>query len=164
MAMVRLFFLIRLIAPCKGIQDSPGFWIPLTSYIYDVAISDLDDTIYLLVTQMMSPRISSPEKFEVQVFNETLDFQLRFPVGKGSGFNRLTVSGSKVFILKERKVVDLYHARNGSYVGSFGEAIIESVQEITASKDGRVMVLDSDQSCHLFNVDALHLTNFSVNI
>ena len=28
MAMVRLFFLIRLIAPCKGIQDSPGFWIP----------------------------------------------------------------------------------------------------------------------------------------
>ena len=26
--MVRLFFLIRLIAPCKGIQDSPGFWIP----------------------------------------------------------------------------------------------------------------------------------------
>ena len=87
-----------------------------TSYIYDVAISDVDDTIYLLVTQLMSPRISSPEKFEVQVFNETLDFQLRFPVGKGSGFNRLTVSGSKVFILKEHKVVYLYHSRNGSYV------------------------------------------------
>ena len=64
-----------------------------TSYIYDVAISDVDDTIYLLVTQLMSPRISSPEKFEVQVFNETLDFQLRFPVGKGSDFNRLTFSG-----------------------------------------------------------------------
>ena len=106
----------------------------------------MDDTIYLLVTQLMSPRISSPEKFEVQVFNETLVFQLRFPVGKGSGFNTLTFSGSKVFILKEHKVVYLYHARNGSYVGSFGEAIIESVQEITASKDGRVMVLDSDQS------------------
>ena len=44
------------------------------------------------------------------------------------------------------------------------EAIIESAQEITASKDGRVMVLDSDQSCHLFNVDGLHLANFSVNI
>ena len=71
-----------------------------TWYIYDVAISDVDDTIYLLVTQLMSLRISSPEKFEVQVFNETLDFQLRFPVGKGSGFNRLTFSGSKVFILK----------------------------------------------------------------
>ena len=28
MAMVCLFFLIRLIAPCKGIQDNPGFWIP----------------------------------------------------------------------------------------------------------------------------------------
>ena len=26
------------------------------------------------------------------------------------------------------------------------------------------MVLDSDQSCHLFNVDGLHLANFSVNI
>ena len=64
-----------------------------TSYIYDVAFSDVDDTIYLLVTQLMSPRISSPEKFEVQVFNETLDFQLRFPVGKGSDFNRLTFSG-----------------------------------------------------------------------
>ena len=88
-----------------------------TSYIYDVAISDVDDTsIYLLVTPLMSPRISSPEKFEVQVLNETLDFLLRFPVGKGSGFNRLTFSGSKVFILKERKVVDLYHATNGSYV------------------------------------------------
>ena len=61
-------------------------------------------------------------------------------------------------------MVYLYHARNGSYVGSFGEAIIESAQEITASKDGRVMVLDSDQSCHLFNVDGLHLANFSVNI
>ena len=91
-----------------------------TSYIY-VAISEVDDTIYLLVTQLMSPRISSPEKFEVQVLNETLDFQLKFPVGKGSGFNRLTVSGRKVFMLKERKVVDLYHARNGSYVGSFSE-------------------------------------------
>ena len=61
-------------------------------------------------------------------------------------------------------MVDLYHARSGSYVGSFGEAIIESAREITASKDGRVMVLDSDQSCHLFNVDGLHLANFSVNI
>ena len=65
-----------------------------TSYIYDVAISDVDDTIYLLVTQLMSPRISSPEKFEVQVFNETLVFQLRFPVAKGSDFNRLTFNGS----------------------------------------------------------------------
>ena len=44
------------------------------------------------------------------------------------------------------------------------EAIIESAQEITASKDGRVMVLDSGQSCHLFNVDGLHLAKFSVNI
>ena len=80
-----------------------------TSYIYDLAraISDVDNTIYLLVTQLMSPRISSPEKFEVQVFNETLDFQLRFSVGKGSSFKRMTVSGSKVFILKEHKVVDL---------------------------------------------------------
>ena len=60
-------------------------------------------------------------------------------------------------------MVDLYHARNGSYVGSFSEGIIESAEEITASKDGRVMVLDSDQSCHLFNVDGLHLANFSVN-
>ena len=135
-----------------------------TSYIYDLAISDVDNTIYLLVTQFMSSRISSPENFEVQVFNESLDFPLRFSVGKGSGFNRMTVSGSKVFILKEHKVVDLYHARNGSYVGSFSEGIIESAQEITASKDGRVMVLDSDQSCHLFNVDGLHLANFSVNI
>ena len=84
-----------------------------TSYIYDVAISDVDDTIYLLVTQLMSPRISSPEKFEVQVFNETLDFQLRFPVGKGSDFNRLTVSSNKVFILKEHKVVDPYHGKMG---------------------------------------------------
>ena len=25
-------------------------------------------------------------------------------------------------------------------------------------------MLDSDQSCHLFNVDGLHLANFSVNI
>ena len=125
----------------------------------------MDDTsIYLLVTPLMSPRISSPEKFEVQVFNETLDFQLRFPVGKGTGFNRLTVSGSKVFILKEHKVICLYHSRNGSYVRSFGKGIIASAQEITASKDGRVMVLDSDQSCHLFNVDGQHLANFSVNI
>ena len=61
-------------------------------------------------------------------------------------------------------MVDLYHERSGSYVGSFGEAIIESAREITASKDGRVMVLDSDQSCHLFNVDGLHPANFSVNI
>ena len=44
------------------------------------------------------------------------------------------------------------------------EAIIESAQQITASKDGRVMVLDSGQSCHLFNVDGLHLAKFSVNI
>ena len=49
----------------------------------------------------------------MEVFNETLGFQLRFPVGKGSGFNRITFSGSKVFILKERKVFDLCHARNG---------------------------------------------------
>ena len=81
----------------------------------------------------MSTRISSPEKFEVHVFNETLDFQLRFPVGKGTGFNRMTVSGSKVFILKEHKVVYLYHARIGSYGGSLDERIIDSAEEITAS-------------------------------
>ena len=33
MTMVSLFFLIRLIAPRKGIQDSLGFWIPRRGFL-----------------------------------------------------------------------------------------------------------------------------------
>ena len=58
----------------------------------------------------------------------------------------------------------MIYAMQGTVAMLVREGIIESAQEITASKDGRVMVLDSDQSCHLFNVDGLHLANFSVNI
>ena len=119
-----------------------------TSYIYDVAISDVDDTIYLLVTQLMSPRISSPEKFEMQVFNETLDFQLKFLLGKGSGFNRLTFSGSKVFILKERKVFDLCHARNGR--GAFMHNLSR----------GRAMMISLFFSFHFFEAPPDHLRVF----
>ena len=119
-----------------------------TSYIYDVAISDVDDTIYLLVTQLMSPRISSPEKFEVQVFNETLDFQLKFLLGKGNGFNRLTFSGSKVFILKERKVFDLCHARNGR--GAFMHNLSR----------GWAMMISLFFSFHFFEAPPDHLRGF----
>ena len=119
-----------------------------TSYIYDVAISDVDDTIYLLVTQLMSPRISSPEKFEVQVFNETLDFQLKFLLGKGSGFNRLTFNGSKVFILKERKVFDLCHARNGR--GAFMHNLSR----------GWAMMISLFFSFHFFEAPPDHLRGF----
>ena len=94
-----------------------------------------------------------------------LTFSLGFLLGKGAVSTEWPSAVARCSYWRNIKwLIFWYYARNGSYVGSFCEGIIKSAQEITASKDGRVMVLDSDQSCHLFNVDGLHLANFSVNI
>lgn len=108
----------------------------------DVATSSMENKIFVL------------EEWKVQVFNNSANLELMFPVERGSLSARLAVTCSKVVVLRDYKVVDVYHAQNGGYVRSFGEGIIESASGVTASNDGCVMVMDSGRHCvHLFSVE-----------
>lgn len=96
------------------------------------------------------------EEWKVQVFNNTANLEPTFPVQRGSLSARLTVICSKVVVLRDHKVVDVYHEQSGGYVRSFGEGIIKSASGITAFNDDCVMVMasNSGQHCvHLFSVE-----------
>ena len=123
--------------------------------IWDVATSREDDKIYLLV-KLKRP---GAEEWEVQVFNKNADLQLnlqhKFPVRRGSSDKRLTVSSGKILLLTN-DVVHV-HEPSGGLVCTFGEGVFKEASEasdITATCDGRVMIVDSrDDSFYLFDVE-----------
>ena len=139
--------------------------------ILDVATADEDDRIYLLVG-LKKPGAGKWES-EVQVFNKTGDLQHKFPVRRG-GWGRLTVTSGKQRgkillltgddddLLLRRDVVDI-HEPSGEFVCSFGGGVFKAATDITATCDGRVMIVDSrDDSLYIFDVEGHQLGKFNI--
>ena len=131
-------------------------------YILDVATADEDDRIYLLV-RLEKPGAEEWEK-EVQVFNKTGDLQHKFPVRRGVW--RLTVTSGKKrgkILLLTRDLVDVYQEPSGEFVCSFGGGVFKSATDITATCDGRVMIVDwGDDSLYIFDVEGHQLGKFNI--
>ena len=128
--------------------------------ILDVATAGEDDRIYLLV------RLRKKWEKEVQVFNKTGDLQHKFPVRRGGwGWGRLTVTSGKKrgkILLLGRHVVDI-HEPSGEFVCSFGGGVFKNARDITATCDGRVMIVDSgDDSLYIFDVEGHQLGKFNI--
>ena len=136
--------------------------------IRNVATAGEDDNIYLLV-ELKKPGAEKWES-EVQVFNKTADLQHKFPVRRG-GWDRLTViSGKqrgKIILLTHdyatyADVVHVYEP-SGEFVSSFGGGVFKSARDITATCDGRVMILDrDDDSLYIFDVEGHQLGKFNI--
>ena len=130
--------------------------------ILDVATAGEDDKIYLLVG-LKKPGAEKWER-EVQVFNKTADLQHKFPV-RSWYWGRLAVSsgkqGGKILLLTDDVVY--VHEPSGEFVSSFGGGVFKNATDITATCDGRVMILDSrDDSFHLFDVEGHQLGKFNI--
>ena len=138
--------------------------------VLDVAIADEDDQICLLVVLHKPEKWESELRSEVQVFNKTADLQHKFPVRRG-GWDRLTViSGKqrgKIILLTHdyatyADVVHVYEP-SGEFVSSFGGGVFKSARDITATCDGRVMILDrDDDSLYIFDVEGHQLGKFNI--
>ncbi|KAM7431224.1 hypothetical protein ABFA07_018169 [Porites harrisoni] len=131
--------------------------------IFDVATAGEDDRIYLLV-ELLKPGAEEWKK-EVQVFNKTGDLQHKFPVRRGIWGDRLTVSSCKQrgkILLLTDNVVDI-HEPSGEFVCSFGGGVFKCPADITATCDGRVMIVDwGDDSLYIFDVEGHQLGKFNI--
>ena len=135
--------------------------------ILDVATAGEDDKIYLLIG-LIKPWAEEWEK-EVQVFNKSADrnpdLQHKFPVRSGD-WGRLTVSSGKqrgkILLLSAGNVV-LVHEPSGEFVCSFGGGVFKDATDITATCDGRVMIVDSiDDSLYIFDVEGHQHGKFNI--
>ena len=132
--------------------------------IWDVATAGEDDKIYLVV-RLKKPGAEKWEwEREVQVFNKNADLQHKFPVRRG-GWGTLTVSSCKKrgkILLLTRDVVDI-HEPSGEFVCSFGGGVFKNAGDITATCDGRVMIVDwGDDSLYIFDVEGHQLGKFNI--
>ena len=131
--------------------------------ILDVATAGEDDRIYLLV-RLEKPGAEEWEN-EVQVFNKTGDLQHKFPVRRGD-WGRLTVTSGKQrgkILLLTDDVVDVYQEPSGEFVCSFGGGVFKDARDITATCDGRVMIVDwGDDSLYIFDVEGHQLGKFNI--
>ena len=136
--------------------------------ILDVATAGEDDKIHLLVG--LDKR--GPEwEWEVQVFNKTADLQRKFPVRRRGWGGRLTVSSGKqrgkILLLADDPwtgtIVDVYQEATGEFVCSFGGGVLKRAKDITATCDGRVMIVDQDDdSLYIFDVEGHQLGKFNI--
>ena len=133
-----------------------------TVIIWSVATSDMDDSIYLLVNVELKG--NKNEKSEVQVFNKAAELQHKFPVRMVWLWrNRLRVTRNKVLMLSDN-VVDV-HELSGEFVCRFGEELRMHALDITATCDGRIMIVDPQDSCvHLFTEEGQQLAKFNISI
>ena len=130
--------------------------------ILDVATAGEDDKIYLVV--ILKKPGAEEWKNEVQVFNKTGDLQHKFPVRRGGW--RLTVTSGKkrgkILLLTGDVVVDI-HEPSGEFVCSFGGGVFKIATDITATCDGRVMIVDGgDHSFYIFDVEGHQLGKFNI--
>ena len=131
--------------------------------IWDVATAGEDDKIYLLVS-LKKPGAKEWER-EVQVYNKTADLQHKFPVRRGGWSFRLTVSSGKQRgkILLLAGQVGHVHEPSGEFVCSFGGGVFKYATDITATCDGRVMIVDrDDDSLYIFDVEGHQLGKFNI--
>ena len=129
--------------------------------ILDVATAAEDDKIYLLVG-LKEPGAKIWER-EVQVFHKTADLEHKFPVRRGDW--RLTLSSGKQrgkILLLAGNCVHV-HEPSGEFVCSFGGGVFKRATDITATCDGRVIIVDSnDDSLHIFDVEGHQLGKFNI--
>ena len=136
--------------------------------ILDVATAGEDDRIYLLVG-LRKPWAKKWER-EVQVFNKTADLQHKFSVRR-EYWTRLTVSRGKqrgkILLLApcslEGNVVHVHEEPTGEFVCSFAGGVFKDARDITATCDGRVMIVDQfDDSLYIFDVMGNQLGKFNI--
>ena len=128
--------------------------------IWDVATSQVDDKIYLLVARVAANGLD--KKTEVQVFHKTAELQYKFPVRIGLR-GRLSVSRNKVLMLTAN-VVDV-HELSGEFVCTFGEGVFKDATDISVTCDGRVMIVDAGDSCaRLLTEEGQQLAKFNVSM
>ena len=136
-------------------------------YILDVATAGEDVELYLLI----KVKKTGAEKWEseVQVFNETADLQHKFPVRRSGNWtwgDRLTVSSGKQrgkILLLARNDVHVYEKPSGEFVCSFGGGVFKIARDITATCDGRVLIVDQgDDSLYIFDVEGHQLGKFNI--
>ena len=101
----------------------------------------------------------------MQVFNKTGDLQHKFPARR-EYWDRLTVTSGKqrgkILLLKGR-FVDVYREPSGEFVCSFGGGVFKYARDITATCDGRVMIVDlHDDSLYIFDVEGHQLGKFNI--
>ena len=124
--------------------------------IRDVA-TDNKDNIYVLVRCW---KMTAGEEFVVYEFSNTADLHHKFPV-RGEDRGRLRVTNSKVLVMSWSSV-DVYDT-DGLFVRSVGEGTLKKAWDITAANDGRVMLMEYDDSCvHIFSEDGAHLDKFKL--
>ena len=135
--------------------------------ICDVATAGEDDKIYLLVG-LRKPGAGKwwAVQLEVQVFNRTADLQHKFPMRREGWGSSLTVSSGKQrgkILLLEDNVVHVYEEPGGESVCSFGGGVFKNATDITATCDGRVMIVDHDDgSLYIFDVEGQQLGKFNI--
>ena len=132
--------------------------------ILDVATAGEDERIYLLV-RLKKPGAEEWER-EVQVFNKTADLQHKFDVRSWEWRDKLTVSSGKqrgkILLFTCDDVVDVHEPR-GKLVCSFGRGVFKDATDITATCDGRVMIVDrDDDSLYIFDVEGHQLGKFNI--
>ena len=135
--------------------------------ILDVATAGEDEKIYLLV-DLKKPGAEEWER-EVQIFNMTDDLQHKFPVRRGD-WGRLTVSSGKqrgkILLLTDDVLTGVFvdiHESSGEFVCSFGGGVFKGATDITATCDGRVMIVDwGDDSLYIFDVEGHQLGKFNI--
>lgn len=131
--------------------------------ILDVA-TDVDSNTYVLVG-LKKPKGEAGYQREVHVFNKAAEPQSKFAVSAGIwGWNRLTVNNDKLLVLKSTgDAVDMYN-QDGGFVCSFGEGILKKATDITASNDGRIMIVDKGEACvHLFTEAGEPTAKFNIS-
>ena len=131
-------------------------------HILDVATAGEDDKIYLLVG--LKKTGAEEWEWEVRVFNKTADLQHKFPVRR-EHWERLTVCSGKQrgrILLLAIDFVDV-HEPSGELVCSFGKRVFKRATDITATCDGRVMIVDpGDDSLYIFDVEGHQLGKFNI--
>ena len=101
----------------------------------------------------------------MQVFNKTGDLQHKFPARRWGWDDKLTVTSGKKrgqILLLTGGFVDA-HEPSGEFVCSFGGGVFKSATDITATCDGRVMIVDrDDDSLYIFDVEGHQLGKFNI--
>ena len=150
-------------------QELPRWTIKTMDVTEILDIATADDKIYLLVTLCETlnayNRDDTSYVTAVLSYNETAEKHHEFVMRNTSSppTSRLTVSKNKVLILTGN-LVDV-HDLSGEFVCCFGQEVFKRATDITATCDGRVIIVDSgDFFVYVFTEEGQKLAKFNVSI